>query len=71
MQNFFNCLKDRSRLPVSDIFSHCNSMESCHLSNINLLLGRDLKWDPKRKVFIGDDEANKLLTRKQRGKYLA
>ncbi len=71
MQNFFDCLKDRKRLPVSDVFSHCDTMDACHLCNLNLLLGRDLKWDPKQKVFIGDDEANKLLTRKQRDKYLA
>jgi predicted dehydrogenase len=71
MQNFFDCLKDRNRLPVSDIYSHCDCMDACHICNANLLLGRDLNWNPKKKVFVGDDEANKLLTRKSRDKYLA
>ena len=38
----------------------------CHLNNIAMLLGRKLKWDPKKEQFVGDDEANKLLTPKMR-----
>ncbi len=71
MQNFFDCLHDRQRTPVSDVVSHCDSMDSCHICNINLLLGRDLQWDPKQKQFVGDEEANRLLSRQQRDKYLA
>ena len=71
MQNFFDCIANPERLPVSDVFSHADTMDACHICNINLLLGRDLKWDPQQKVFVGDDEANKLRTREQRRKYLA
>lgn len=38
----------------------------CHLNNIGMVLGRDLKWDPKAEKFIGDDEANTMITPKMR-----
>ena len=65
MANFFDCIKDRSK-PISDIWSHHRTMTSCHLCNIALMTGRELSWDPKAEQFVGDDEANKLLSRKSR-----
>ena len=41
-------------------------MTVCHLSNIALLLKRKLGWDPAREDFIGDAQAGKLRSRKQR-----
>ena len=38
MINFFDCVKDRS-LPISDVYSHCNSVNACHMANIAMLLG--------------------------------
>ena len=69
MQNFFDCVKDRS-LPISDVFTHHRTMTSCHLSNITLLLGRKLKWDPEKEEFLGDDQANALMSRRQRKPYV-
>jgi predicted dehydrogenase len=37
-----------------------------HLGNISYRLGRNLKFDPKTEKFIGDKEANSMLTRKCR-----
>ncbi len=68
MANFFECLKDRSE-PVSDVYTHHRTMTSCHLCNINLMLGRDLRWDPKSEQFVGDDEAAALMSRKSREPY--
>jgi myo-inositol 2-dehydrogenase / D-chiro-inositol 1-dehydrogenase len=65
MANFFDCVKDRS-LPISDVFTHCNSVNACHMTNISMLLGRKIQWDPAKQEFIGDDEANQLTRRKQR-----
>lgn len=65
MGNFFDCIKDRSK-PISDIWSHHRTMTSCHLCNIALMTGRELTWDPKAEQFVGDDEANKLMSRKSR-----
>ncbi|MBN2291225.1 MAG: Gfo/Idh/MocA family oxidoreductase [Pirellulales bacterium] len=65
MKNFFDCIRDRS-LPVANVYSHHRAVSCCHLANIALLLGRPLKWDPKKEDFIGDAEASKMLSRKQR-----
>ena len=65
MKNFFDCVEDRSE-PISDVWSHVNTMNSCHLCNIALMVGRDLEWDQKARNFGGDDVANALLSRKRR-----
>lgn len=65
MGNFFECIADRSR-PISDVWSHHRIMTCCHMCNITLLLGRPLQWDPEKEEFIGDEQANRLLTRPQR-----
>ena len=69
MSNFFDCIEDRTD-PISDVYSHHRIMTSCHLCNINLMLGRDLKWDPEKEEFIGDDDANQLMKRESRKDYL-
>lgn len=69
MANFFSCLEDRQQ-PISDVETHHRTMTSCHLCNISLMLGRDLNWDPKKEQFVDDKQANALMTRKQRTKYL-
>ncbi len=68
MANFFDCVKDRSQ-PISDVFTHCNSANACHMANIAMLLGRKMRWDSRNQEFIGDDEANRLTCRKQREPY--
>ncbi|QDT10673.1 Gfo/Idh/MocA family protein [Planctomycetes bacterium K23_9] len=65
MGNFFECIADGGK-PISDVWSHHRTMTSCHLCNISLMLGRELKWNPKTEEFDGDDQANKLLSRKSR-----
>lgn len=65
MGNFFECIEDRAK-PISDVWSHHRTMTSCHLCNIALMLGRELKWDPKNERFIDDEAANALLSRKSR-----
>lgn len=68
MQNFFDCVKDRSE-PVSDVFSHHRELSSCHLCNLAMLLKRKLRWDPDKQDFIGDEQASALLSRPRREKY--
>ena len=70
MGNFFQCITEGGK-PISDVWSHHRTMTSCHLCNLSLMLGRELKWDPKREVFIDDDQANALLSRKSRAGFSA
>jgi predicted dehydrogenase len=52
--------------PVCKIETGASSVTVCHLGNIAYKLQRPLKWDPQRAVFVGDDEANRLLCRTMR-----
>jgi hypothetical protein len=44
-------------------------LETCHLANIAIRLGRELKWDPSKREIIGDPEANSFLGRESRKGY--
>jgi len=66
--NFFDCLRSRKR-PNADVEIAHRSNSVCHLVNICRDLGRKLKWDPKAEKFLGDDEANKLISRPRRKGY--
>ena len=41
-----------------------------HLGNIAYRLGRTLDFDPQKEMFVGDKEANAMLTRKYRAPYV-
>jgi predicted dehydrogenase len=68
LDNFFDCLRTR-KLPNADIEIAHRSTTVCYLMNICRELGRKLQWDPKAEKFVGDDEANKLLSRPRRKGY--
>ena len=65
MGNFFDCVESRQQ-PISDIESQHRSVSTCHLANISLRLGRSLKWNPATENFVGDSEADSMLSRPQR-----
>lgn len=62
MRDFLQAIEKRSK-PVADIEEGYISTASCILANNALKLGRSLEWDPVKGRVVGDDEANKLLTR--------
>jgi hypothetical protein len=41
-----------------------------HLGNISYRLGRQLQFDPATEHFVGDEEANTMLTRNYRAPYV-
>ena len=49
--------------PISDVETHHRTMTCCHLCNIALMLGRELKWDPDKEQFVGDEQATMLMSR--------
>ena len=65
MANFFQCVKTRE-MPISDVWTHCNSVNACHIANVAMLLKRKVTFDLKRYEFVGDDQANRFLHRHQR-----
>jgi predicted dehydrogenase len=65
MGNFFDCVRTREQ-PISDVASQHRSVSVCHLANISMRLGRKLSWNPEAETFVGDDEANRWLSRAQR-----
>ncbi|MGC4004760.1 MAG: Gfo/Idh/MocA family oxidoreductase [Pirellulales bacterium] len=68
MANFIECVRDRGE-PVSDVHTHNRAMTTCHLSNIAIRLDRKLKWDAAKEQIVGDDDANRWLSREQRKGY--
>ncbi len=65
MGNFFDCIQSRAD-PISDIESQHRSVSTCHLGNISMHLGRELRWNPLLEKFADDPEANQWLQRDQR-----
>jgi len=68
LRNFFLCVKSRKR-PNADVEIGHRSNTVCHLVNICRDVGRNLRWNPKTEKFIGDDEANGMLSRPRRKGY--
>jgi len=63
--NFFRCISEGG-LPVSDVFTHVQTMNTCHLCTIAARFGRKIKWDPKAEKIVGDDQAQSFFARQQR-----
>ena len=64
-QNFVDSVK--SRKPAESNLQYARTMTlPMHLGLISWRLGRKLDWDPIKEKFIGDAEANKMLSRKPR-----
>ncbi|MDO4584743.1 MAG: Gfo/Idh/MocA family oxidoreductase [Planctomycetia bacterium] len=65
MTNFYLCVREGGE-PVSDVFTHTQTMTSCHVCNIAIRLGRTLTWDPVAQRFPEDAQANGFINREQR-----
>jgi predicted dehydrogenase len=68
LKNFFECVRSRKQ-PNADVEIAHRATSLCHLVNICRQLDRRLRWDPKEERFIGDEEANGLLSRPRRKGY--
>jgi predicted dehydrogenase len=67
--NWLECIRTR-RQPIAPVEVAHRSCTACLLHHIAMKLNRRLKWDPDRERFVGDDEANALLSRPQRAPYV-
>ncbi len=64
-ENFYTCIREGG-LPVSDVYSHLQTMNMCHLSAIAGRLKRVIRWDPKTEKIVGDDQATAMQARNPR-----
>ena len=56
-------------LPICDVEIGHRSATVCHLGNIAVRLGREIRWDPSAERIVGDAEAEKWLDRPRREPY--
>jgi hypothetical protein len=66
ISDLVGCIKTRKK-PFQDVEYAHRAATVCHLGNITLKLGRNLKWDPDKEEFVNDVEANRLVDRPRRG----
>ena len=69
MRNFLDCVKSREQTVANPRVMH-HSMTAVHGANICMWLKRNLRYDPVKERFIGDDEANRFLSRAMREPYI-
>lgn len=63
--NFIECVRSR-RKTICSIDVAVRSDTVCQLAWCAFQLHRKLRWDPDQEVFVGDPDANRLLTRSLR-----
>jgi predicted dehydrogenase len=70
-QNWIACVRDRKVANLTADIAE-GHLSSClpHLANAAYVTGRTLTFDPAKEMFVGDDEANRLLTREYRSPYV-
>jgi predicted dehydrogenase len=64
-RDFLDCVKSRAAT-ISPIDVGHRSVIVAHLGNIAMILGREVRWDPKREQIINDPEASRMLRRSMR-----
>jgi hypothetical protein len=63
--NWFECIRACGQPSSHEEIGH-RSASLGHLVAISFQLKRSLRWEPTKELFIGDDEANRLLSRARR-----
>jgi predicted dehydrogenase len=71
MSNFLAAVKTRNYKDLhADIEIGVASADLCHLANTSYRLKRTLRFDEATRKYIGDEEANRMLTRNYRKPYV-
>jgi hypothetical protein len=70
MANFIEGVKDRNRNLNANITVAANTARVAHLGNIAHRTGRRLYWDTEKKMFLNDDDANKLMVPEYRAPWV-
>jgi len=64
-RDFLDCVKTRAQTITPVDIGHRSSIVA-HLGNIAMMVGREIRWDPKREQIINDLEAGRMLGRSMR-----
>ena len=65
VRNFLHCVRT-GESPNAEIEIGHLTTSLCHLGNMATRLGRSFRFDPKRERVIGDEEADRLVSREYR-----
>jgi predicted dehydrogenase len=70
IENWVECMRTRSQ-PRADAETAHRTATICHLVNIARDIGRRLRWNPDKEIFVGDADANRhpSVTRPRRKGY--
>jgi myo-inositol 2-dehydrogenase / D-chiro-inositol 1-dehydrogenase len=63
--NWLEAIRDRKD-PIAPIDQSARSLTACYLAWLAMKLGRKLAWDPARERFVGDEAADRRLSRTPR-----
>jgi len=63
--DFTDCILNGKRTYAPAEIGH-RTVTVSHIGNLAMLLGRKLQWNPEEERFVDDEEANAMLSRKQR-----
>jgi hypothetical protein len=66
--NFIDAIQGRAEA-VSDLDTAIKSDIICHLSNIAIRTGKEVKWDVKKETIVGDDQQFAMMKREMRSQY--
>jgi len=69
VRDLFDSMKSRRLTVANPVVMH-RTMTTVHAANICMWLKRDMKFDPVKQEFIGDDEANRLRSRAMRAPWI-
>ncbi len=67
-EDWLQAIKE-NRKPCMDIEVAHRVANLCNLGNLSYILGRKLTWNGSREQIVGDEEAQRMLSRSQREPY--
>ena len=64
-KHFVRCASEGKK-PISDVPTHVQALNICHLAAISSRLDRPIEWDDANRAIVGDDQAASFFARDQR-----
>jgi hypothetical protein len=68
-RDFFDCVKSRRQATADADVAHW-AHTTCHAATIAMHLRRDVRYDPAKEEFVGDEEANRMRSRAMRAPWV-